>query len=60
MQSLVTGLAKTLRIPRQPALSIGIATVSKLQAPTASDLLEEADKRLYEIKSTRKALSRAG
>jgi diguanylate cyclase (GGDEF)-like protein len=53
-RSLVTGLAKTLRIPQQPALSVGIATIRELDEPSMSRLLDEADKRLYEVKSAGK------
>jgi len=55
IESLVTALAKTLRIPQPPALSIGMATLGQLGAPNANALMEEADKRLYQNKSARKA-----
>src|SRR5207249_3038126 len=54
INSLVAALAKTLRIPQRPGLSIGISTLDELRDPNAQSLLEQADKRLYEIKSARK------
>jgi diguanylate cyclase (GGDEF)-like protein len=55
IESLVTALAKTLRIQQPPALSIGMATLGQVGAPSATALLEEADRRLYQNKSARKA-----
>ena len=42
----------------QPVLSIGLATIGELSNPTAQHLLEQADKRLYEIKSGRAGTTR--
>src|SRR5438067_379871 len=58
IDSLVTGLGKTLRIPQPPALSIGMSTLGQLREPNAGALLEEADRHLYKIKSARKAIGR--
>jgi diguanylate cyclase (GGDEF)-like protein len=56
LQSLVLNLTKPLRLKNQPKLSIGIATLSQMKDSSPRSLLEEADKRLYEIKSARAAI----
>ena len=61
LTSLVDALAKTLRVPRPPRLSIGLSTPVDLgPAPTASALLAEADKHLYAVKGARKTARCAG
>jgi diguanylate cyclase (GGDEF)-like protein len=48
---LVDALAKTIRVPLAPRLSIGVATVGTLSGEvTAQALLQEADKSLYDMK----------
>jgi diguanylate cyclase (GGDEF)-like protein len=54
LTTLVDGLTKTLKVPAQPRLSIGAATLSELAAPSPDALLEEADKQLYAVKGDRK------
>jgi diguanylate cyclase (GGDEF)-like protein len=53
LRSLVDGLAKTLRVPKAPRLSIGMTNLCQLPNATAEQLLAEADKALYAIKSAR-------
>jgi diguanylate cyclase (GGDEF)-like protein len=59
LTSLVGNLAKTLRCNPRPGLSVGIATISALPSPTAALLLQEADKRLYEVKQKTHRAARA-
>jgi diguanylate cyclase (GGDEF)-like protein len=53
---LVDALVKTLPLTRRPRLSVGMSTLGSL-APNAGarELMEDADRRLYAEKSTRKA-----
>lgn len=53
--SLVDALAKTIRVPAPPRLSIGLACLSDITEPTPQALLESADKALYTIKDARKS-----
>ncbi|HEX3356050.1 MAG TPA: GGDEF domain-containing protein [Tepidisphaeraceae bacterium] len=53
VRSLVSELTKTIRVPQKPKLSIGISTLGELQDPNPQGLLEDADKRLYAVKSAR-------
>jgi diguanylate cyclase (GGDEF)-like protein len=53
IKSLVNELSKTIRVPQKPRLSIGISTLWQLQDPNPQSLLEDADKRLYLVKSAR-------
>lgn len=53
MIDLVDGLAKPLRLPQPPRLSVGIASLRQLGRPTAEELLSEADRQLYEVKAER-------
>lgn len=57
--SLVDALAKTLRVPAPPRLSIGVSSLTLSQATTPEELLEHADRALYVVKDARKA-SRPG
>lgn len=54
LTSLVDGLAKVLRVPALPRLSIGMACLAELNEPTPQALLEQADQALYHIKNERK------
>jgi diguanylate cyclase (GGDEF)-like protein len=56
LTALVDALAKTIRVPLAPRLSIGVATIATLSgAVTHNALLAEADKSLYDIKQQRHA-----
>jgi diguanylate cyclase (GGDEF)-like protein len=59
LTSLVDALAKTLHVPKRPRLSIGLSTLSQLDAPSPERLLQEADRSLYEVKAARHAGDRA-
>jgi diguanylate cyclase (GGDEF)-like protein len=59
LRSLVDGLAKTLRVPRAPRLSIGLASMNLTNAAGEQELLAEADKALYAVKAARGTPSRA-
>jgi diguanylate cyclase (GGDEF)-like protein len=59
LRSLVDGLGKTLRVPRAPRLSIGLASMNLTNAAGEQELLAEADKSLYAIKAARGTPSRA-
>jgi diguanylate cyclase (GGDEF)-like protein len=51
LTALVANLAKTVRVTPKPGLSIGVCSINELPAPpTAASLLQEADRRLYEMK----------
>lgn len=52
--TLVDAMAKTLRLEKRPRLSIGISQFGDDLSCTASELLEQADRALYEVKSKRK------
>jgi diguanylate cyclase (GGDEF)-like protein len=52
--SLVDALAKPLRIEKRPRLSIGISQFGDDLSCTANDLLEAADRELYQVKAARK------
>jgi diguanylate cyclase (GGDEF)-like protein len=55
---LVDALAKPLRLENRPRLSIGVASCSQLSAGgKIQDLVELADKNLYEVKSERRRIS---
>ena len=56
LNSLVKALTRPLRLAQQPKLSIGLSTLNSIREPSAAGLLEEADKRLYEVKSARSEL----
>jgi diguanylate cyclase (GGDEF)-like protein len=59
LSDLVDGLSKTLRVPKRPRLSIGVVTLSELEPGiTAHQMLETADKLLYEVKGARKKAER--
>jgi diguanylate cyclase (GGDEF)-like protein len=51
--SLVIGLTRTFKVLKAPKLSIGVACLSDLSDPTPHNLMQEADKRLYAVKSAR-------
>jgi diguanylate cyclase (GGDEF)-like protein len=51
--SLVDQLARTIKVPNPPRLSIGVASRSDARLPDAAALIALADKRLYEIKESR-------
>ena len=53
LTSLVDALSRTIRVDAPPRLSIGLASLSELSAPTASDLLAAADRELYAVKAQR-------
>jgi hypothetical protein len=56
LSDLVDGLAKTLRVPKKPRLSIGVTALSGLDpAVTAHQMMEQADRQLYEIKAARRS-----
>jgi diguanylate cyclase (GGDEF)-like protein len=56
LSDLVDGLARTLRVPQKPRLSIGVTALSDLDpAVTAHQMMAQADRQLYEIKAARKA-----
>jgi diguanylate cyclase (GGDEF)-like protein len=56
LSDLVDALAKTLDVPRRPRLSIGVSMLSDLPATAGGpELMKEADARLYNTKSSRKA-----
>lgn len=59
LRSLVDGLAKTLRVPNAPQLSIGVASMNVTNAASEVELLAEADKALYAVKAARGTPSRA-
>lgn len=52
--SLVDALTKTLRVDKRPRLSIGISQFGDNLSMTAHELLEEADRALYQVKGERK------
>jgi diguanylate cyclase (GGDEF)-like protein len=54
LTSLVDALAKTIRVPTLPRLSVGVATLGMLpDAASPEQLLAEADRSLYTIKAQR-------
>jgi diguanylate cyclase (GGDEF)-like protein len=55
--SLVDARAKTLKLSPRPRLSIGTAQLSQTPALNAVQLLQEADKKLYDVKSARKSVT---
>jgi diguanylate cyclase (GGDEF)-like protein len=55
LTSLVDALAKTLKVPKPPRLSIGITTLKKSHYRTPESLLDEADRALYEVKKARQS-----
>lgn len=59
IRSLVDEIGKTLRVPKPPRLSIGLAGLQHTNADSAQELLALADKSLYEIKAARPGSSRA-
>jgi diguanylate cyclase (GGDEF)-like protein len=61
MRDLVDALARPLRVPVAPGLSIGIASLSQMRSADRDAMLKEADRKLYEVKGTRRRpLARAG
>jgi diguanylate cyclase (GGDEF)-like protein len=60
MRDLVDALARPLRVPVPPALSIGIASLSQMRGADAPAMLRDADRKLYEMKASRRQLARAG
>jgi diguanylate cyclase (GGDEF)-like protein len=60
MRDLVDALARPLRVPVAPALSIGVASLSQMRNSDAPAMLKEADRKLYEMKAARRQLARAG
>jgi diguanylate cyclase (GGDEF)-like protein len=58
LSSLVDALAKTLKVPRRPRLSVGIASLWDLADPTVAELLKRADAALYETKGARRQSER--
>jgi diguanylate cyclase (GGDEF)-like protein len=61
MRDLVDALARPLRVAEPPALSIGVACLSQMRNVDHDSLLREADRKLYEVKATRRTpLARAG
>lgn len=59
LSSLVSNLARTIKVTPRPALSVGVATLSELPNPTPALLLQQADRRLYDVKQARPAGGRA-
>ena len=53
LDSLVGVLAQPLGLSLPPRLSIGVCALSELKEPSLQSWLDVADKRLYEIKSSR-------
>lgn len=51
---LVDQLVKPLRITPLPRLSIGVAAISQKPGMTAQQLIQSADTRLYEVKTSRR------
>ncbi len=58
LRSLVDSLGKTLKVPRAPRLSIGLASIFESNPSDAAALLALADKALYDIKAARGGSSR--
>lgn len=54
LSTVVTSYAKTIRSNPRPGISIGLCSISELPSPVASELLKEADRRLYENKQQRR------
>jgi diguanylate cyclase (GGDEF)-like protein len=50
LTTLVAQLSKTIKCTPRPGLSVGVCCISELPSPVPSDILKEADRRLYEIK----------
>jgi diguanylate cyclase (GGDEF)-like protein len=59
LESMVRELTRPIKVPHPPQLSIGVCAVSELVHPTAALLLQTADARLYQVKSTRPRLRRS-
>jgi diguanylate cyclase (GGDEF)-like protein len=59
---LIDALVKPLNVPRRPRLSFGIGTLGDLSLGTvnATELMKEADRRLYALKYARKAEIKKG
>jgi diguanylate cyclase (GGDEF)-like protein len=55
LTSLVDALGRTMKVPRPPRLSIGIATLGDCAERTAEGLLRAADRALYEVKRARRS-----
>ncbi|MCS7032596.1 MAG: GGDEF domain-containing protein [Phycisphaerae bacterium] len=53
LAALVQSYGRTLKSNPRPKVSIGTCSLSELSSPSASDLLREADRRLYEVKHAR-------
>jgi diguanylate cyclase (GGDEF)-like protein len=59
LESLVDGLAKPLRVPSPPRISVGLVCTTSLPADAPAEaLVREADRLLYEAKQARKAVAR--
>ena len=54
LASLVDALGRTLKVPVAPRLAVGLATLAGSTDPTPAGLLAEADRRLYDVKRSRK------
>jgi diguanylate cyclase (GGDEF)-like protein len=54
LTTLVDGLVLTLKVSARPKLSIGQSDLSELDEPTAENLLQHADERLYDAKRASK------
>jgi two-component system cell cycle response regulator len=52
--TLVDALTKTIRVAKPPRLSIGLSEFGEDLSCTATELLEHADRALYEVKAKRK------
>jgi len=55
LATLVDGLVRPLRLATPPRLSIGVASRLQVSDPTADNLLAEADRKLYEVKTAHHA-----
>lgn len=55
---LVDALAKPIRVTVHPRLSIGVAALSQIPSKSPSDLVQLADKNLYDVKATRPRVPR--
>jgi diguanylate cyclase (GGDEF)-like protein len=58
LASLVDGLGKTLKLPRRPRLSFGVACLTEVADRSVNGLLLRADQALYERKRVRQGAAR--
>jgi diguanylate cyclase (GGDEF)-like protein len=57
MKTLVDALGRQLRVDLPPSVSVGIHSISQMRVPNAVHLIQEADRKLYEAKGSRRRVA---